>query len=126
MNNRVESSLREKLSISLELDTVVFLEAFTSHNKTCLNMCYKLVKSLSNCTDIRLEVTWDDATASGYDQVATLFNLYFVSVYNKSSKQKVFEQPVENGLDSLEFTQEEVSSALKNCKYWERSRTFSR
>ena len=28
---------------------------------------------------------------------------------------KVFEQPVENGLDSLEFTQEEVSSALKNA-----------
>ena len=57
----------------------------------------------------------DDATASGYDQVANLFNLYFVSVYNKSSKQKVFEQPVENGLDSLQITQEEVSSALKNA-----------
>ena len=89
MNNRVESSLREKLSISLELDTVVFLEAFTSHNKTGLNMCYKLIESLSNCTDIPLEVTWDDATASGYDQVANLFNPYFVSVFNKSSKQKV-------------------------------------
>ena len=115
MNNRVDSSLRENQSISLELDTVVYLEAFTSRNKTGLSMCYKEIKSLSNCTDIPLEVTWDDATASGYDQVAKLFNLYFVSVYNKPSKRKVFEQPVENGLDSLEFTQEENSSALKNA-----------
>ena len=78
-------------------------------------MCYKLIKSLSNCTDIPLQVTWDDATASEYYQVANLFNLYFVSVYNKSTKLKVFEQPVENGLDSLEFMHEEVSSALKNA-----------
>ena len=112
MNNPVKSSLRENLSISLEIDTVVFLEAFTSHNKTGLNMCYKLIKNLSNCTDIPLEVTWDDATASGYDQVANFFSLHFVSVYNTPSKRKVFEQPVENSLFSLEVTQEEVSSAL--------------
>ena len=41
--------------------------------------------------------------------------MYFVSVYNKHSILIVFQQPVENGLDSLEFTQEEVSSALRNA-----------
>ena len=47
--------------------------------------------------------------------VEILFILYFVSVYNKPSKLKVFVQPVESCLDSLEYTQEEVSSALKNA-----------
>ena len=73
MSFGVEFSLRENLKTSLEIDTVVSLEASTSHNKTGLNVCYKLLKRLLNCADIVPEVTWDDATASEYGQDANFF-----------------------------------------------------
>ena len=42
-------------------------------------------------------------------------SIYILFQFITNPANKVFEQPVENGLDSLEFSQEEVSSALKNA-----------
>ena len=76
-------NIREDLSVSIVLDTVIFLDIFAKE-KGGITACYSLLSELGD-QSISLEMVYNDTTFSSYENMANKFNGFFISMYNAST-----------------------------------------
>ena len=70
-------NIREDFSMSIELNTVIFLDNFAK--KRGITACYSLLSKLGD-QSIPLEMVYNDEKTSGCENIAIKFNVFFISV----------------------------------------------
>ena len=101
-------NIREDLSISIELDTVTFLDNFAK-KKGIITACYSLLSKLGD-QSIPLEVVYNDTKNSGYENIAKKFNGFFISMYSASTATDL--DFCEREFNSMSFDLDNVNEEL--------------
>jgi hypothetical protein len=107
---------RANVSMSIELDIATYTDRFV-RNGTGLRDCYRLLNTLSTQNALPNMLQWNENTAIGNQEVANLFNKYFVSVYSESPALTMDPLILRNmqQLDSVSFTLDEICAALASA-----------
>ena len=78
LDDRILPLLVSDLDVSIELDKSTYLSTFSTISP---DSCFKFLRLFTKQPTLPLSMNWSDLTASGPQDVANLFNDYFISVY---------------------------------------------
>ena len=104
-------NIKENFSMSIELDTVTFLDIF-AEKKDGTTACYSLLSKLGN-QSIPLEMVYNDTKISGYENIANKFNGFFISMYGASTATDL--NFSEREFNSVSFDLHNVNEDLMNA-----------
>ena len=104
-------NIKEDLSLSIELDTVSFLDNFAK-NKGGITAWYSLLSKLGD-KSIPLEMVYNDTKLSGYENIANKFNGFFISMYSASTVTDL--DIGEREFNFVSFDSDNVNEELMNA-----------
>ena len=108
LNLRKMSATARDLSVSIELDTAIFVDSFMKRNSG-LNGCFKLQKVLKNSKVPNVMIQNDVKLQRNVD-ITEAFNAFFASVFNHETS--AFSGFSENENNTVQITQNDVFDAL--------------
>ena len=96
---------------SIELDTIFFVDTFIHHNSSMYS-CFKLIRHLKS-NDLPSRILQNGIEYTCEEEIATIFNQYFASVYQ--SNPEIKDDFIERDINSIIVSHEEVTDALKTA-----------
>ena len=97
--------------MSMELDTVTFLDNFAK-KKRGITACYSLLSKLGD-QSMPLEMVYNGTKISGYENIANKFNVFFFSMYSASTANDL--DFSEREFNSVSFDLDNVNEELMNA-----------
>ena len=96
---------------SIELHTIIFVDTFINRN-SFMYSCFKLIRHPKS-NDLLSRILQNDIEYICEQEIATIFNQYFASVYQ--SKPEIKDDFIERDINSIIILHEEVTDALKTA-----------
>ena len=103
--------LKQQSAASIETDTIIFTESFTSTNSST-NDCYRLLKTINQSINLPKMMKFGENVFNDSYSIACAFNRHFGDVFNKVTG--TFSDFSESTLNRVSIHFDDVKTALEN------------